>query len=141
MGSQIDNLLERYWNGDTTLEEEAVIKTYFKSNPSLSNDGTYFRYLHKKSELKMEEVKTNTKKRTWVSAAATVTIGLLTAFLIINNANKDPFAVEDPKEAYEATRNALMMIGAGLNEGQSHTLELTKFNKAKEELQEEAQSE
>ena len=89
----------------------------------------------------MEEAKTGTKKKTWISAAATITVGLMTAFLIINSANKDPFAVEDPEEAYEATRSALMMIGAGLNEGQTHALELTKFNKAKEELQKEAQSE
>lgn len=141
MGSQIDNLLERYWNGETTLEEEAMIKSHFRSNPSLSNEGNYFRYLNKKGELKMEEAKTGTKKKTWISAAATITVGLMTAFLIINSANKDPFAVEDPEEAYEATRSALMMIGAGLNEGQTHALELTKFNKAKEELQKEAQSE
>jgi len=136
MGSQIDDLLERYWDGKTTLEEEAIIKAHFKSNPALSHDGNYFRYLTKKSKVKMGDVKTKNKKGTWASAAATVTIGLITAFLVINNANRDPFAVEDPKEAYEATRNALMMIGAGLNEGQSHAMELTKFNKAKEELEE-----
>ena len=140
MGSQIDNLLDKYWSGETTLEEEAMIKSFFQSNPTLSNDGKYFRYLQQKGELKIEGTKASTRKRTWVSAAATVTVGLITAFLVINNANKDPFALEDPEEAYEATRNALMMISAGLNEGQAHALELTKFNKAKEELQEEARS-
>ena len=137
MESQIEHLLERYWNGETTLKEETVIKAHFRSNPSLSNEGHYFRYLSQQRTVNMEEAKPKVKRKTWVSAAATITIGLMTAFLVINNANKDPFAVEDPKEAFEATRNALMMIGAGLNEGQVHAMELTKINKAKEELQEE----
>ena len=83
--------------------------------------------------------KSSTKSKTWLSAAATITIGLITAVLVFNDANKDPFAEEDPEKALEATRNALMMIGAGLNEGQIHAMELTKFNKAKEELQKESE--
>jgi len=136
MGSQIDELLEKYWNGETSLEEEQVIKTHFKSSPSLTHEGHYFRYLSKQKKLKMEESKKSSRKsKTWVSAAATVTVGLITAMLVFNDANKDPFAEEDPVRAMEATRNALMMIGAGLNEGQTHALKLTKFNKVKDELQ------
>ena len=137
MGLQIDDLLERYWNGETTLKEEVLIKAHFKSSPSLSNERHYFRYLSKQSETNMEEAKLKVKRKTWVSAVATVTIGLIAAFLVMNNANKDPFAVEDSKEAFEATRKALMMIGAGLNQGQMHAMELTKINKVKEEFQEE----
>ena len=136
MELQIDELLEKYWKGETTLEEEKLIKSHFKSNPSLTNDGHYFKYLANQKNTKMEEVKPiASRSRTWLSAAATITIGLITAVLVFNDANKDPFAEEDPQKALEATRNALMMIGAGLNEGQQHAMELTKFNKAKEELQ------
>ena len=39
---------------------------------------------------------------------------------------------------WSATKEALMMIGSELNEGQSHTLELSKFNKAEEELKEDS---
>ena len=140
MGSQIDELLNKYWNGETSLQEERLIKSHFKANPSLTNDGHYFKYLSKQKELKMEKVETSSNKsKTWLSAAATITIGLITAVLVFNDANKDPFAEEDPEKALEATRNALMMIGAGLNEGQIHAMELTKFNKAKEELQEDSE--
>ena len=140
MGSQIDELLNKYWEGSTSLEEERLIKSHFKSNPSLTNDGHYFRYLSKQKDTKMEKSeKSSTKSKTWLSAAATITIGLITAVLVFNDANKDPFAEEDPEKALEATRNALMMIGAGLNEGQIHAMELTKFNKAKEELQKESE--
>ena len=142
MGSQIDELIEKYWRGDTSLEEEQTIKLHFGQNPSLTNDGNYFRYLTKQKEMTFKESKPESKfKKTWLSAAVTVTIGLITAILVFNDANKDPFAEEDPEKAFQVTRQALMMIGAGLNEGQSHTMELSKFNKAKEELQEKEKSE
>ena len=140
MESQIEELLHKYWEGETSLEQEQLIKSYFKSNPSLSHEGHYFRYLNKQRQMSMEQSNDKSKtSRTWLSAAATITIGLITAFLVFNEANKDPFAEEDPEKAPEATRNALMMIGAGLNEGQIHAMELTKFNKAKEELQEDSE--
>ena len=140
MGSQIDNLLEKYWKGETSLDEEAVIKSHFRSNPSLTGDGTYFRYLSKQKEVKIEKPKSIMKsKKTRFSAAATITIGVITAVLILNDARKDPFAIEDPEKAFQATKNALMMIGTEINQGQKHTLELTKINKAKEELQEDSE--
>lgn len=139
MGSQIDKLLEKYWKGETSLEEEQIIKAHFKSAPSLTGDGTYFRYLSNQKEVTFDQPRSIMKsKKTWLSAAATVTIGLITAVLVLNDAQKDPFAIEDPEVAFQATKNALMMIGSNINEGQKHTLELTKINKAQEELQEDS---
>ena len=140
MGSQIEDLLEKYWKGETNLEEEKIIKRHFKSNPALSGDGTYFRYLAKQKEMKFEGSKSIIQnKKTWLSAAATITIGIVTAALVFNDARKDPFAIDDPEKAFQATKEALMMIGAEINEGQNHAMELIKFNKAKEELQEETE--
>ena len=138
MGSQIDKLLEKYWNGETSLEEERVIKSHFKSNPALNNESHYFQFLAKQKSVKYNGPKVTNRKRAWLSAAATITIGIITAALVFNDAKKDPFAIEDPQEAFQATKEALMMIGAELNQGQDHTMELTKINKAKEELQEES---
>lgn len=138
MGSQIDKLLEKYWNGETNLEEEKVIKSHFKSNPALNNEGHYFRFLAKQKLAKFEGSRTVSRKKAWLSAAATITIGVITAALVFNDAKKDPFAIDDPEKAFQATKEALMMIGSELNQGQNHTLELTKINKAKEELQEES---
>ncbi len=138
MGSQIDELLEKYWNGQTDLEEEKVIKSHFKSNPGLNNESHYFRYLANEKSVTFDAPKGINKKRKWISIAATVTIGVLTAALVFNDANKDPFAIDDPEKALQATREALMMISSELNQGQNHTLQLTKINKAKEELQEDS---
>ena len=136
MESQIDELLDKYWKGETSLEEEKLLKGHFKTNPSLTGEGTYFRYLSKEKHTTFAASSTTENARkVWLSAAATVTVGLITALLVFNNADKDPFAEDDPEKAMEATRRALLMIGIGLNQGQNHTLELIKINKAKEELQ------
>ena len=42
------------------------------------------------------------------------------------------FAVEDPQEAYEITRKALLMVSSGLNEGKTYSKEITRINKAQE---------
>ena len=137
MESQIDKLLEQYWNGETSLEEEKAIKSHFKSHPTLNNESHYFRFLVKQKSVKYEGSKANNRKKARLFAAATITIGIITAMLIFNDARKDPFAIDDPEKALQATKEILMMIGSELKQGQSHTLELTKFNKAQEELQEE----
>lgn len=136
MGSRIEPLMEKYWNGETSSEEEQMIKDHFKNHPGLSMEARYFRHL---SSRKQETFKGTQKKKNprlaWFSAAATITVGIITAALVINDIKKDPFAIEDPVKALEATRKALLFIGSEINEGQSHTMELTKFNKAKEELE------
>lgn len=134
MESPIEKLVEKYWNGETSVEEEKQIKAHFKANPELNKESEYFRFLKKEQDISYEQKAKQTRKRTWLSAAATVTVGLITAALVLQESAKDPFAVDDPQRALEETRKALMMIGSSLNEGQSYTLELTKINKAKDEL-------
>lgn len=140
MESPIEQLIEKYWNGETTLDEEKRVKDHFKSNPALSKESDYFRFLKKEQEVKFERKVKRNSKRTWLSAAATIAVGLITAVLVVQESNKDPFAIDDPEKALEETRRALMMIGSGLNEGQSYAMELTKINKAKEELKEESEA-
>lgn len=140
MESPIEQLIERYWKGETTLEEEKRVKLYFKSNPALSKESDYFRFLKKEQQVTFEGKIKNRSNRAWLSAAATIAVGLITAILVIQESKNDPFAIEDPKEAFEETRRALMMIGSGLNEGQSYAMEITKINEAKEGLSEESEA-
>ncbi|MEM6831502.1 MAG: hypothetical protein AAGA66_17870 [Bacteroidota bacterium] len=135
MESSIEQLLEKYWKGETSLDEERVVKKYFQQNPTLSKEADYFRFLTQAQRTTFDQKPSHKGfKKTWLSAAATVTIGVITAVLVLQQSTKDPFAVDDPKEALEATKKALMLIGMELNEGQSYTMEITKINKGKEEL-------
>lgn len=140
MESPIEKLIEKYWTGETTRDEEKQIKKHFKTSPALSKESDYFRFLKKEREVKLDKKIKAPSRRRWVSAAATITIGLITALLVLQESGKDPYAINDPEKALEETRKALMMIGSGLNEGHSYAMELTKINKAKEELEEKSEA-
>ncbi|MFY0606291.1 MAG: hypothetical protein JXR10_06220 [Cyclobacteriaceae bacterium] len=138
MELRIKELLEKYWSGESTLDEEAEIKSYFAKNPSLSGEGRYFRQLAKvkgNKQVKFKHPGKKIKNASW-SVAATVTIGLVAAVMIFQDAKKqqEQFVVEDPKEAYEITRKALLMVSSGLQEGRNYSQEINKINKAEEIL-------
>ena len=135
MESRIKGLLEKYWQGETSVEEETLIKEYFESNPDQSPEGIYFENIEAKKGNKSEksfEHPGRKIRRIWLSVAAAILIGLIAVPFIFNNkTTSDQFAVEDPKEALEITRASLMMISDGLNKGKTYSKELTKFNEAK----------
>lgn len=136
MGSRINELLEKYWAGATTLEEEKEIKAHFAENPSLTPEGQFFRELGRKKDRKAPHLDIKKPGRSrWLSVAATLVIGFLAAFLVIRDARSQrEFVVEDPEKALEITRRALLMVSTELNEGARHTTELKKINKAEEIL-------
>lgn len=140
MESRIKELQEKYWAGETSLAEEAELKAYFKKNPSLTMEERYWNALKaKQSQTPPKSFKhpsANWRSR-W-SVAAAITVGLIAAVLVIQDARSQrEFVVEDPKEAYEITRKALLMVSSGLNEGKTYSKEIGNINKAKEIISEE----
>ncbi len=133
MEPEMDDLLEKYWKGETSVAEERLIKAHFAKAKDLSPTAQYFKSIDQQKQVKAEGVSWKRKSNyTRFSAAATIIVGLLVAFLTIeNNPKKTQYVVEieDPQEAYEITRNALMMISGGLNEGKQYSEELKKINK------------
>ena len=138
MESQIKKLLEKYWAGESSVSEEREIKEYFKNNPSLANEGLYFAGLGKQKETKatnsFQHPGRKLDRNNWYSAvAAAVMLGIVvSSFFITQNQKPKQFVIDDPKEAYEVTRQALMMVSAGLNEGKTYTLTIEKFNKTQQ---------
>lgn len=135
MESRIKKLSEKYWAGETSLEEEAELKEYYKQNPSLTQEGQYFRQvkqLQNEPNIRFSHPAKIGMRARW-SVAAAVTVGLIAAVLVLEDArNQDQFAIEDPQEAYEITKKALMMVSSGLNEGKKYSKEITKLNEAEE---------
>ncbi|MEP4532307.1 MAG: hypothetical protein ABJ004_04425 [Cyclobacteriaceae bacterium] len=140
MESRIKELQEKYWAGETTLAEEAELKAYFKSNPSLTAQGRYFQAVNtkaKKPGVTFKHPRRAGWKSRW-SVAAAVLVGIMTAAIVIQDSRSgDNFLVEDPKEAYEITRKALMMVSSGLNEGKTYSKEIGHINKAEQIISDE----
>jgi len=136
MESQIEKLKEKYWKGETTLSEEKELKAYFSKNISSLPEPTYFRKLKLLSDNvsndRFDNPGKNLKKSWWL-AAASITIGIMVALAVFRDAQQyDPYLVDDPQEAYEITKRALMMVSVSINDGGTYASELKKINKAEE---------
>ena len=137
-------LLERYWNGETSLQEEQEILNEMTSTPSA--DAMYFIMIaearRQKSKLKIDDIhafnlKTVTTQaaparivplQRWLASAAAVVLFAIAGFGLWNYTHKtqqsavmaDSF--EDPYAAYEEVREALAFVSAKLNKSQSEAL-------------------
>lgn len=136
MESRIESLLERYWAGESTLEEEKEVKAWFAKNPHLTADAQYFRQLRQQQNQRPQRPLVHPgrkRSRAQWSVAAAITVGIAAAFFVVKDAQEQrEFVVEDPQEAIEITRKALLMIGTGLNEGKVHSSQLTRIKDAEE---------
>ena len=136
MGSRINNLLKKYWQGDTSKSEELELHSHFSINPSLTSEGKYFREINKMKSSEPDHRFLHpgrSQRKKWWSVAATLAVGIAVGLLVMQDISKrNQFLVEDPEEAYEITKKALMMISSSMNEGASYTGEMKKFNEAEE---------
>lgn len=136
MESRIESLLERYWAGESTLEEEKEVKEWFAKNQHMTAEGQYFRQLRQRQNQRPAKPLVHPgrkRSRAQWSVAAAITVGIAAAFFVIKDAQEQrEFVVEDPQEAIEITRKALLMVGKGLNEGKVYSNELTRIKDAEE---------
>ncbi len=136
MDLQTEKLLEKYWSGETSVAEEKMIKAYFQQHPEESFEASYFDKLCTEASKKsgrLFEHPGRKKRRIWLSVAAAILIGLISIPFIINSEKSpEPYAVQDPMEAFEVTRASLQMVSNGLNKGKTYSKELSKFNEAKQ---------
>ena len=134
MDLQTEKLLEKYWRGETSVADEKMIKAYFQQHPEASLEASYFEKLNTEASKKsgrLFEHPGRKKRRIWLSVAAAILIGFISIPFIINSEKSpEPYAVQDPMEAFEVTRASLQMVSNGLNKGKTYSKELTKFNEA-----------
>ncbi|MCF8370822.1 MAG: hypothetical protein K9H64_04315 [Bacteroidales bacterium] len=134
MESRIKEIQEKYWAGETTIEEEKILKNYFSKNNSTDSEAGYFKHLKKASVLKPPvEFKHPGRKfllPKWMMAAA-IFVGIMGgAYLFQQSQKQNEFLVDDPQKAFEITRQALMSISSGMNKGTAYVDNLQKFEEA-----------
>ncbi|NJO88678.1 MAG: hypothetical protein HC831_06725 [Chloroflexia bacterium] len=151
---EIDNLIEKYLAGETSLNEEKLIKKYLEENEELPEKYhqmkqmfNYFGDAYKEeSTLKLDSIIVNkkpaskTRKITlWAMAAC---IALLIAVFVFNTdrneqrvyAYIDGKPITDKDVAMAETQKALFLISNKLNEGTVNLNHLKEFSKAEEIL-------
>jgi hypothetical protein len=158
----IKALLNKYWNCETSLEEEAQLRKYFSGShvhDELKEFAPYFQYLKSESEMLISEnfekklidqVK-NRKQRGKqrflnvyykVAAAVILILFVITVhqrFIVVREKAttivQDTF--DDPEKALEETKKALLLVSEKWNKGKSNIVKLSEFNKAEKVIRNE----
>lgn len=126
--NKIEILLEKYFEGETSIAEENELKDYF-SSPNVAQHleqyQSLFGYFSVAKDQKFaHEVPLHSKKRkvAWLSIAASVVVLLGIGTYAYFNANvvrenQELGTYDDPKVAFEATQKALAMLSSHVNVG------------------------
>ena len=137
--NNIEKLLEKYENGETSLKEEQVLKNYFTSDtvaPHLEMYKPMFEYfLVNKQEQFTKDVPLKTKRifnYKWISVAAVAVLMLGFYFNepIVSSYEEYAYGTySNPEEALSELENSLAMISGHFNKGTSTVSYLDEMNK------------
>lgn len=155
MENRINELLNKYWEAETSPEEEKELRDYFaKGNVSTEHEPfmPLFGFFHQQQNIaytlpdlgkiralavEQQKVRTLSATRKFIYAIAAVLSLVLASWFIFQNIQKQPptmahvTEIEDPEEAYRVTMAALAMVSGKLNKGtESIEIGLENVNKA-----------
>ena len=125
---KIEQLLEKYFDGETSIQEENELRTYFSSADVAQHLEQYkpmFGYFSTSKEQHFEQQITLTarkRKVAWISVAASVVIllgaGTFTYFNYNHSQqNQDLGTYDNPEVAFRETQKALEMLSDNVNVG------------------------
>ncbi len=138
---QIEILLNKYLEGQTSLAEEKELKAYFSSQevaPHLESYKSLFGYYNQeKAEQYTATVTLPPRKRNykkWLSVAATVSLLFTALFFFTQKNNEDLGTFSSPEEAFVETQKALQMVAVEVNKGKEGIKRINEFEKTKKTI-------
>lgn len=139
--SNIEKLLKKYENAETSLQEEKVLKNYFINNNNvpahLLEYKAMFGYFNESSEeqfTKTIQLKPRRSNWAWLSVAAAIVLTIS----IYTFRNDDGISDSERREAelaYIETQKAFQLISQNLNKGENIAMAgLQEFEKAQNKV-------
>ncbi len=138
---KIENLLEKYFEGNTSLEDEKVLQTYFAQAyvpAHLQEYQAMFAYFSKnKAEVSTQQIQVKPVKKTWqlgwMSIAAAMLILFSIAYVLIP---KEPTEAEkrEAQMALVETQKAFQLISQNLNKGNNAIAYLKDYEVTKNKI-------
>jgi len=134
--NNIETLLEKYDNGETSLKEEQQLKTYFAQEtvaPHLESYRVMFQHFNSEQQEQFtKNLPLQSKKSTlrrWLSVAA-VAVLMVSIYTQVDTKKGLDSLTHDELLAYNQTIKALNLVSAKLNEGSQglNTLSLATQN-------------
>ena len=145
---KIEIILEKYFQGETTIAEENELKKYFSSPNVAQHLQQYqplFGYFSQVKEQKStQEIPLHTKKRNvaWLSIAASVVVLLgIGTYVYMSEKNTAPVVAQtelgtydDPEEALAATQKALALLSNNVNVGIESVHYIKEYEQSKNKI-------
>ncbi len=140
--SKIEILLEKYFQGETSIAEEKELRSYFSNQnvaPHLEQYRAMFGFFTqaKQQEFTKEiPLKTKKSKIMWLSIAATIVVMLgLSTFYMLNDdeihVNGELGTYDSPEVAFIETQKALALISSNVNIGMKSVMYVQEYETAK----------
>ena len=140
----VEQLLEKYFQGETTIAEEKQLKAYFSSNdvaPHLAKYQALFGYFEIQKgtqfeqKLPLQPRKQSTVKWIGIAASFVVLFGLATFYFYPSEPKQQDLGTYDnPEEAFVETQKALLMVSEQVNFGMENASHLKEFEKTKKTI-------
>lgn len=142
---KIENLLEKYFQGETSIAEENELRNYFSSLDVAQHLEQYkpiFGYFSLAAAHQFTpKIPPQSKKRNvaWISIAASVVVllGIGTyAYYSADVVNKsqDLGTYDDPEEAFRATQKALSLLSDNVNVGIESVQYIQEYQTTKDKI-------
>jgi len=148
----IDKIIEKYLEGESTLEQEQLIREYFNNSTDVPEKhkqlaglfNFYQKTKDEKSSLRLNDIvekkKSTIKTKRLVYLGIAASIALFVSIFIFQNqqSEKHVYAyingepVENQEIVIAEAQKALLLISNNLNEGTHNLNHLKEFNKAEE---------
>ncbi|MFT5754455.1 MAG: hypothetical protein ACI924_001689 [Flavobacterium sp.] len=136
--NKIEELIEKYLEGNTSLQEESVLKTFFLSQniPSHLNQykDVFSYYSQAKKEITKEIILPKKQKsKKWIGIAASIfLVTMIATYLYQNTSKKEDLGTFDtPEEAFVETHKALQLVANNINSGMKNASYIDEYEKTK----------
>ncbi|HEY0092166.1 MAG TPA: hypothetical protein VGB43_06735 [Flavobacterium sp.] len=137
----IELLIEKYFQGETSIAEEKELKNYFSSNDVAQHLAQYkpvFCFFAASKELNSTKlIPLQSKKRNvaWLSLAASVVVMMgIGTFAYFNDQPQDLGTYDDPEIAFRETQKALSLLSGNMNKGLETVKYVEEFESAKDKI-------
>jgi hypothetical protein len=153
----IEQLLEKYWNCETSLEEEKQLRDYFQGEniPGQWKEASeLFRYFEQQKQRSladpafesgvMKKIRNDRPKgkvvfftRNLYRIAAGLVVVIAATYFVRQELRKSypsEDTYSDPKIAFEETKKALMMISKGFGKAHREATKINLFNDAEQKI-------
>lgn len=140
---RIEELLEKYFEGETSLSEEQKLKAYFAGEqvaPHLEQYIPLFQYFSNEShttanrETRVQKQKIQPVFWVGIAASIAIVIGLFTMQPFSKSHQKEFGTYEDPELALQKTKEVLDLVAQYMNEGKKDLVYLNEFESTKNKL-------